>query len=314
MAGENRLTNCKGVVSTEFGIGVAAPTTGIDVSDSAQGVTIQNFASGARAVVRIKDPRLGGTAAISTDVVTSRTTAINAISGRWGHFSAPFALFATPCQGNLRLDAPGVIVGAGVPVFSMADAMDAANGPYTRMSLVGAAGNWFGFTGSPGGIFDYEQNTVPAKAFFRMAAPSYADLSFFIGGFSGANALLSSGPDPSAFGLTGCAAFVKLAADPNWNAFVRLTGSAVPTKIDMGVPAVAGTTYLFLYEELTGPATAVFSIYSTAGALLATTSIPHADPAALAYKLCAGAYTAVAAARDIDYYNGMVAQLNSWDS
>lgn len=317
MAGENRHSNVRGSLLTNFGIGAAAPTTGIDFDVIPEGMSIENLATGARARTRAKDPRLGGSGGAALDCVTIETTAINAFSGRYGYFSAPFAMFATPCAGNLRLDVPGVIVGGGAPVFSMADLMDPTpgGGPFTRMSLVGAAGNWFGFTGSPGGIFDYDQGLVAANWSFRMAAPSYADLSFFIGGFGGANALLSSGPDPTAFGLTGALAFVKLAADANWNAFFRAAGSAAPTKVDMGVPAVAGTVYIFLVEELVSvPETARFSIFSAAGALLATTALIRTDPAVSSYKLCSGAYTAVAAARDIDYYNGMVVQLNSFES
>lgn len=317
MAGGFRASNVRGSLITNFAVRSAAPSAGVNLESSATSMAVQRLDTGAPTVLHAAPPEFGG-ASTRLDCVTSGSAPLNAGSGRFGYFSSPFADFANPCFGNLRLSAPGVVVGAGVPVFSMTDLANTANGPSTRLNLVGAAGNWFGFSGTGAVGNDYARGSsgsavYESNVFARLSVPDYADLSFFIGGYESLTAFLSTGPDPTAVPLAGGAAFVKLTTDVNWNSFVRLPGSAVPTKVDLGVAATPGTVYLFLIENLVGGSVR-FSIYSTAGALLGTSTFAGYPVGFSQYNYTVGAYTATAAGRDIDIYNGMDAQLNSWDS
>lgn len=324
MAGENFYTNIHGFVGTDFVINAAAPTAQAKTFGDDEGTAIE-LVSGAFTVLRAEEPRF--TNGADADLVTKSAAPGAALLGDYGYLSAPFAapsVVTAPCDGILAGCVPGLEVGAGVPVFAAADMMDAVNGPFTRLSCSAAAGNWFGLRDTFGLPNNYVRGIAPRQALMnmRLAVPDYSSLSFFVGGLEGASAILASGADPTAAGLTGAAAFVKLDTDANWHAFVRLPGSAVPTKIDLGVVAGAGTVYIFLLECLlatggVGSSGDVrFSIYNSSGfTLLGQTTISGFPAFSISgYLFDAGAFTATAASRSMDVYNAMVVQQNSFDA
>jgi len=323
MAGENYYKNIRGLVGTDFRIAAAAPAATAKTFGDDEGTAIE-LTSGAFTILRVEEPRFQNGA--NFDLVNKLAAPGVALLGDIGYLSAPFAdpSITNPCDGILFGAVPGLEVGAGVPVFAVADMMDAVSGPFTRLTCSAAASNWFGIRDTLGLTNNFVRGFTPRQAIMnmRLAVPDYSSLSFFVGGFEGASAALSSGADPTAAGLTGAAAFVKLDTDANWNAFVRLPGSAVPTKIDLGVAAGAGTVYIFLLECLlaTGGAGSSgdvrFSIYNLTGfTLLGQTTISGFPAFSISnYLFTAGAFTATAASRSMDVYNAMVVQQNSFDA
>jgi len=319
MAGENTYKNIRGVVADDFSINAAAPAQAAKLFGSVEGTSTE-LVSGAFTLFRTADPRFENGA--DDDLVTKGSAPAVATQGDSGYLSAPFASLAVPCDGLLRGTLPGLEVGAGVPIFASTDMMDVALGPFTRLGCSGAAGNWFGLRDTFALPSNYVRGPVPriATTLVRLAVPDITDLSFFIGGLEGASAALATGADPSLAGLTGAAAFVKLAADINWNAFVRLPGSAVPTKVDLGAFVVAGTTYIFLLECLLGTGggsgNVRFSVYNSLGTVVlgSTTIGGFPAPSVSSYLFDVGAFTATAAARSVDVFNAMVVQLDSFDA
>jgi len=324
MAGENYYKNIHGFLGRDFRIAAAAPAATAKTFGDVEGTAIE-LTSGAFTILRIEEPRFQSGA--NSDLVNKLSAPGVALLGDIGYLSAPFAspsVITNPCDGILFGAVPGVEVGAGVPVFAAADMMDAVNGPFTRLSCTAAASNWFGIRDTLGLFNNYVRGFAPRQAIMsmRLAVPDYSSLSFFVGGFEGASAALASGADPTAAGLTGAAAFVKLSTDANWNAFVRLPGSGAPTKIDLGVVAGAGTVYIFLLECLlatggVGSSGDVrFSIYNSTGfTLLGQTTISGFPAFSISdYLFDAGAFTATAASRSMDVYNAMVVQQNSFDA
>ncbi len=320
MAGENTFKNIRGVApQIDFAINTAAPAQAAKLFASTEGLATE-LTSGAFTELHTADPSFGNGADL--DLVNAMSAPGTALPGDSGYLSAPFASLASPCDGLLVGTLPGLEVGAGVPIFAAADMMDVALGPFTRLSCSGAAGNWFGLRDTFALPSNYVRGPTPRRAiaYARLAVPDIADLSFFIGGLEGASAVLASGADPTAAGMTGAAAFVKLAADANWNAFVRLPGSGAPTKVDLGAFVVAGTTYIFLLECLLGTGggsgSVKFSVYNSLGTVVlgSTTIGGFPAPSVSSYLFDVGAFTATAAARSIDVSNAMVVQLDSFDA
>jgi len=308
MVAENFFRDWRGTSRPSFSL--ILPTASSRLTASAGELLVETTA-GAPAFLGSADLDLG--AGFNAEVVNKFSNRFYHLLGQYGTATAPFFGATVVGDSLLKATQPGFEGGAG-PVLTATD----LPGPATNLSLAGMAGRWYGMRSivAVPGVGEFSRGVGLAGFLYAsINIPTTLDQSFFIGGLEDVSGALASGPDPSAAAMSGAMAIVKLAGDPTWNAFARAPGSAVPSKIAIGPAVATGTTYQLFIEASSTSGAVRFTVLDAASTVLGQIVFPGAafGGAANHYHFNVGAYTAVAAARDFDFFSMSAVRFDSYD-
>ena len=309
MVAENYISNRRGTTRSSFSL-LSPPGNPSSRLTAAAGELLIQTTAGAPAFLGSADLDLG--AGFGSEAVNKFSNRFFHLLGQFGTVTAPFAGATVVGDSLLKATQPGFEGGAG-PVLTVTDMA----GPATNLSLAGMAGRWYGMRSvvAVPGLGEFSRGVGFAGFLYAsINIPTTLDQSFFIGGLAAPSGALASGPDPSLAGLSGAMAIVKLAGDPTWNAFARIPGGGA-SKFAIGPAVATGTTYQFFIEASSISGAVRFTVLDASSTILGQIAFPGAafGGAANHYHFDAGAYTAVAAARDFNFFRMSAVRFDSYD-
>jgi len=297
-------SNLRGTSRSRFVYNAASPANAVQLAAAANEILAQT-PSGTPTQAEAADVSFGF--GNTFQFVNKFSMRLRPLMGQKGALAAPFYSDTVVGDGLLKATQPGFEGGAG-PAFTNVDVLAAA-GVAARLTLTGTALRWYGAQSivAVPGVGEVSQGVgFSAFLFARLSIPiTLADQSFFIGGLADVSGALASGPDPSAGGLSGAMAIVKLVGDPTWSAFARAPGSAVPTKVGIGPVVATGVIYQFLIETNSFAGAVRFTVLDDAGAILGQTVFGGASfgGGSHHYHFDVGAFTGVVGAREFDMFS-----------